>query len=128
MNDKSQYWIDTAQYDIDTAQAMLDTKRYLYVGFMCHQTAEKALKAIIAKDETATPPKMHHLPKLAVIANIFEEMTEEQQDFLYELNPLNIESRYPSYKEDIAVTLNDEVCKSLIKRTEELLCRIKQQL
>ncbi|MEG1268814.1 MAG: HEPN domain-containing protein, partial [Oscillospiraceae bacterium] len=50
MNDKSQYWIDTAQYDIDTAQAMLDTKRYLYVGLMCHQTAEKALKAIIAKD------------------------------------------------------------------------------
>ncbi|MEG1060787.1 MAG: HEPN domain-containing protein [Oscillospiraceae bacterium] len=128
MNDKSQYWIDTAQYDIDTAQAMLDTKRYLYVGLMCHQTAEKALKAIIAKDETAAPPKIHHLPKLATIANIFETMTEEQQDLLHELNPLNIESRYPSYKDDIAASLNDGVCKSLIKKTGELLCWIKQQL
>lgn len=128
MNSKSQYWIDTAQYDIDTAKAMLETKRYLYVGFMCHQTIEKALKAIISKDEAATPPKIHHLPKLATIAAIFDLMAEEQQDFLHELNPLNIESRYPSYKEDVTTTLNDEVCKGIIRRTEVLLCWIEQQL
>ncbi|MCL2300052.1 MAG: HEPN domain-containing protein [Firmicutes bacterium] len=45
MSDKAQYWLDLADYDIETARAMLQTKRLLYVGFMCHQTAEKALKA-----------------------------------------------------------------------------------
>lgn len=34
-----------SDYDYDTAIAMMQTRRYLYVGFMCHQTIEKALKA-----------------------------------------------------------------------------------
>lgn len=41
MNEKVKYWIDLAKYDFETAKAMFDTKRYLYVGFMCHQTIEK---------------------------------------------------------------------------------------
>ncbi|HDP80310.1 MAG TPA: HEPN domain-containing protein [Spirochaetes bacterium] len=42
---KTQYWQDMAGYDLETARAMLSTGRYLYVGFMCHQTVEKSLKA-----------------------------------------------------------------------------------
>lgn len=40
MNYKVTYWIELSDYDFDTAQAMFDTKRYLYVGFMCHQVIE----------------------------------------------------------------------------------------
>ncbi len=43
---KAAYWLDAAEYDLQTAKAMLETKRYLYVGFMCHQTIEKALKGV----------------------------------------------------------------------------------
>jgi HEPN domain-containing protein len=35
--DKTEYWLDLAKYDLETAKAMLYSKRYLYVGFMCHQ-------------------------------------------------------------------------------------------
>ena len=45
MNDKVTYWIEISDYDLETAQAMFATKRYLYVGFMCHQVIEKMLKA-----------------------------------------------------------------------------------
>ena len=45
MNKRVTYWIEMSDYDFDTAEAMLRTGRYLYVGFMCHQTIEKALKA-----------------------------------------------------------------------------------
>lgn len=45
VDEKVEYWLDIASYDIETAQAMLKTKRFLYVGFMCHQVIEKALKA-----------------------------------------------------------------------------------
>lgn len=129
MNSRAQYWLDTAQYDIETAHAMLETKRYLYVGFLCHLTTEKVLKAAIANDNEETiPPKIHNLPKLATITGLFEKMTEEQRELLYELNQLNIEGRYPSYKEDMAKLLNEEICQQLIKRTEELICWIKQQL
>lgn len=128
MNSKSQYWIDTAQYDIESAKVMLNGKRFLYVGFMCHLTIEKALKAIISKDETATPPKIHHLPKLAKQGAIYSFMSEEQKDFLEVLLPLNIEARYPSYKEELSCSLNETNCEALIKETEVLLCWIKEQL
>ena len=45
--DKADYWFDSAEYDLQTAKAMLETRRFLYVGFMCHQTIEKALKGIL---------------------------------------------------------------------------------
>ena len=44
MDEKSIYWIEIADYDLETAKAMLVSKRYLYVGFMCHQAIEKILR------------------------------------------------------------------------------------
>ena len=35
--EKVNYWVELSDYDLETADAMLQTKRYLYVGFMCHQ-------------------------------------------------------------------------------------------
>ena len=43
MDGKVTYWIEMSDYDLETADAMLLTGRYLYVGFMCHQTIEKIL-------------------------------------------------------------------------------------
>ena len=130
MDSKVEYWFSMADYDFETAKAMLETKRYLYVGFMCHQTIEKALKAIIARDcaEGEIPPKIHDLTKLSVRAKLIDVMSDEQQDFLEELNPLNIEARYPENKERLAQTLNNAACQTLIMRTEGLLCWIKEQL
>jgi HEPN domain-containing protein len=130
VNERVEYWLELADYDIETAKAMLQTKRYLYVGFMCHQTVEKALKAVVARDcsEGEIPPKIHHLLKLADRAGLFQKMSAEQQTFIKELNPLNIEARYPEYKEAIAVGLTAEVCKAFLAGTEELLCWIKEQL
>lgn len=65
MNDRAKYWIEMAEYDLDTARAMLDTRRYLYVGFMCHQTIEKTLKAYWSEKLVEPPLKIHTLLKLA---------------------------------------------------------------
>jgi len=129
-NEKVQYWLDIADYDIETAKAMLNSGRLLYVGFMCHQTIEKSLKAIIARDciNDEIPPKIHHLQKLAEKANLFTKMSEEQKNIIGQLNPLNIEARYPGYKNRIAANLTNDICQNLITETEELLCWIKQQL
>jgi HEPN domain-containing protein len=45
MDDKVKYWLELSDYDLETALAMLNSKRYLYVGFMCHQTIEKIFKS-----------------------------------------------------------------------------------
>ena len=124
------YWLGLADYDIETAKAMLNTGRYLYVGFMCHQVIEKAMKAIIARDcaEGEIPPKIHDIGKLAVRSKLFDAMTEEQKSFIEYLNPLNVQARYPEYKEAIAESLTKENCEKLIVGTEELLCWIREQL
>lgn len=129
MNNKSEYWIALAEYDMETAKGLLQIKRYLYVGFMCHQTIEKALKAVMSNaNEDEMIPKIHNLLKLAVASDVYSKMSEGQRKLLERLLPLNIESRYPSYKENISATLNNDNCKNIVSETEALLCWIKQQL
>ena len=130
MVENVKYWLDVADYDIETAKAMLSSGRFLYVGFMCHQTIEKALKAVIARDcaDGEIPPRSHHLLKLADCAGVFEKMRPGQQGFIKKLNPMNIEARYPEYKERIASDLTYSICVEIIKETEALLCWIKNQL
>ena len=42
---KAEYRLELAEYDLETEKVMLKGGRHLYVGFMCHQVLEKALKA-----------------------------------------------------------------------------------
>jgi len=129
VDERTEYWLELAEYDLQTARVMLNGKRYLYVGFMCHQTIEKALKAVIARDcaEGEMPPKIHHLLKLADRAGILQKMSNEQQTFIRELTPMHVEARYPAYKDAIAAGLTSEICKDLLAGTEKLLCWIKEQ-
>ena len=101
MKEKVQYWMEMAQYDMQTAKVMLEGKRYLYVGFMCHQVVEKALKAYFTLITTDTPPFTHNLSLLAKQCNLLDKMTENQNHLLDLLQPLNIEARYPTYKEKL---------------------------
>jgi len=122
------YWLEIAEYDFITAKAMLKAKRYLYVGFMCHQVIEKALKAYYVHKNSQIPPYSHNLPNLSHLSNLYNSMSEQFKDFLDELLPLNIESRYPTYKEELLKKLNYNYCTDLLKRTEELYKWIKSKL
>ena len=128
MNDKVTYWIEMSDYDFDTAKAMLETKRYLYVAFMCHQTIEKILKAYWSNMLEEPPLKIHSLSRLAEKSGLDKDMSEEQTDFIDELEPLNIEARYPSYKERLMKSLTSDRCKELIEQTDKLRTWIKSKL
>lgn len=128
MNDKVKYWIEMSDYDFDTAKAMLETKRYLYVGFMCHQVIEKILKAYWSNVSEEPPLKIHTLSRLAEIVKLDKLMTEAQLDFIDALEPLNIEARYPSYKERLMRSLNADRCNELLYQTDQLRLWIKSKL
>jgi HEPN domain-containing protein len=98
------------------------------MGFFCHLIVEKALKAVIAHKTDEIPPRLHDLDRLAVLGGISEDLSEEQWMLLNKLTPLQIEARYPEYKERIQSALTPAVCGQLLKQTEEFLCWIKQQL
>lgn len=116
--DKVAYWKDLADYDIDSAKVMYNGGRWLYVGFMCHQTIEKILKAYWSKVKPEDVPYTHNLAKLAQSCGLTTKMDESQIDLISELMPLNIEARYPDYKNKLAAKLTQSYCEELINKTE----------
>lgn len=128
MIDTAAYWVEMSDYDFETAKAMLATKRYLYVGFMCHQCIEKILKAFWSKTLTEPPLKIHSLSRLAEKTGIYSQLSDEQLDVVDTLEPLNIEARYPSYKERLLKSLNEDRCNLLISQTKNLQSWIKSKL
>jgi HEPN domain-containing protein len=118
--EKVKHWIGLSDYDLETAIAVLETKRYLYVGFMCHQVVEKIFKAVYSERKEDTPPYTHDLEYLALKSGFYETLSEEQKDFIGELNPLNIEARYPEYKKEILKILTPSKCAKLLEETKKL--------
>lgn len=123
-----EYWLDLAEYDMETARAMLISRRFLYVAFMCHQVIEKALKGVYTAQCQAIPPKLHALVKLAQLSGIWEEMSEDQQDWTIAVQPMNIESRYPAEKAKLLASLTVAECERMIIEAAGMLQWIKQKL
>lgn len=117
-----------SDYDLETAEAMLKTKRYLYVGFMCHQSVEKAFKAYYTIIKSESAPFTHSLSYLAKLGDFYEFLSEEQKDFIDQLEPLNIEARYPSHKERLLKSLTEEKCYGIIQNTKKIQQWIKEKL
>jgi HEPN domain-containing protein len=126
--DKAGYWLDLCDDNMISAKCLLKGKRYLDAAFFCHLTAEKALKAAVEQNTGETPPKIHKLKMLADKGGVLGRLSEEQLAFLDELEPFNIEARYPEYKATVAQTLNKERMAKIYKETGAFLCWIKKEL
>lgn len=107
---------------------MLETKRLLYVGFMCHQAVEKALKGcFVTRKPDEELPYIHKLMRLANLCGISSEMEDEQLNFLDILSPLNVGTRYPEEKERLLNSLTPKYCQELLSKTEELCKWIRKK-
>lgn len=128
MEEKVKYWIELSDYDLETAKAMFESKRLLYVGFMCHQTIEKAFKAYYIFLKSDVAPYSHSLSYLAKKGDFYELFSEEQKDFIDQIEPLNIEARYPSHKEKLLKSLTENKCIEIINETKKIQGWIKEKL
>lgn len=126
--DKVSYWKELADYDVDTAEVMYNGGRWLYVGFMCHLVIEKTIKSYWCAKKTDDVPYIHNLLKLAQSCGLVSKMSQQQLKFLAELMQMNIEARYPSYKDELAKKLTPEYCRILINRTKEMKLWIESML
>ena len=128
MIDRVIYWLDLSDYDIETAEAMQKSKRYLYVGFMCHQTIEKIFKAYFTHLKNETAPFSHSLSYIAKKGGFYGDFSEGQKEFIDQIEPLNIEARYPSHKERLLKSLNEKKSLEILMDTKRLQEWIKQML
>lgn len=86
------------------------------------------LKAYWSNVLEEPPLKIHSLSRLAEKSGLDKDMSENQTDFIDELEPLNIEARYPSYKERLMKSLTSDRCRELIEKTDKLRIWIKSKL
>ena len=107
---------------------MLQSQRYLYVGFMCHQTIEKAFKAYYTSLNQEVAPYSHSLSYLAKKGGFYEAFSDEQKEFIDQIEPLNIEARYPSHKDRLLKNLTHQKCTELIEKTQQIQQWIKARL
>jgi HEPN domain-containing protein len=128
LNEKVKYWVDLSDYDFETAEAMLKSGRLLYVGFMCHQTIEKILKAYFNSKFDEPPPYLHNLTLLSVKSGINELLQDELKEIINLLEPLNIEARYPTHKQQLLNSLTNSKCKEILLKTKELQKWVKEKL
>ncbi len=128
MDEKTKYWVDLSEYDLDTAKSMLETGRYLYVGFMCHQVIEKIIKGYWQHIKNELPPKTHNLSLLFKNTGLSELLSSDLSDFIDELEPLNIEARYPTYKDALISKMDKKYSESILNKTRDLHLWIKQKL
>lgn len=128
MDDRTTYWLEIAEYDLGTARAVLEKGRYLYVGFMCHQTIEKALKAAWQQTLGSVPPKTHSLLFLLNKCGMQSALPQNYAELIDELEPLNIQARYPEYREALARQLDATNCARILSQTTEMFEWIRTKL
>lgn len=127
-SDKIKYWVEISDDDLETAEILLDKNRLLYCGYLLQQSIEKILKAYYQKKMDTYPSRTHNLIYLCEVTEIIAELNNTQEDLIYSLNPLNLETRYPEYREKIAKSLTKEKVKELLDKTKEFQKWIKQKL
>ena len=126
--EKVKYWVELSDYDLETAEGMMQIKKYLYVGFMCHQVIEKIFKAVYSDRKDDIPPYVHKLVLIARRANFYDSFPEEHKDFIDQVEPLNIKTRYPDYKKELANKLTEAKCIEILRKTKNLQLWIKKKL
>ncbi len=115
--ERIEYWLNSAARDFDVADILLQNKKYDWCLFIGHLVIEKVLKAFYVRDTGESPPWIHNLVRLA--ENTTLPLSDEQKQFLMELNRFNIEARYPNYKQSFYKLCTKEF-------TEEYFTKIKE--
>lgn len=109
----------------------VDTADYIFIHIVRGQECtECSINALYQWDYiiAGTSPMSHNLINIAQSCGLNALMSEEQKLFISEIMPLNIESRYPSYKQALAEGLSEGKCRKLIDNTKSLQQWIKDRL
>ena len=126
--DKVTHWVKLSDENLRVAKDLLKSKHLLQTGFFCHLTIETIFKAYFTQLKDELPPYIHKLARLAELAGFYDAMSDTQKDFIYKLDPFNIEARYPEYKNMLARSLNVQICENLLQQTQDLQLWIKEKI
>ena len=121
------YWTKQVDEDFDCANVLYQANHFAQSLFWAHLALEKLSKALwIKKNEGNTPPFVHNL--LRFITQTNENFSEEQLQFLNEMNAFQIKGRYPDYAERLEKTVTKEICEEYLTETKKMIICLQEKL
>ncbi len=125
--ERSKMWLDRVAYDLDTAKAMLQTGRLIYSIFMCQQSLEKCLKALLAYQDREVVP-IHNLRRLAELTEVISEMDEPTLVKLDFLSSYYINARYREDLQQLSKGITESVTRDFVQFSEGLITWLCQKM
>ena len=135
--EKYNYWLEAAKYDLESAEVMLKGGRYMYVAFMSQQAIEKITKGIYTLYTDNDAPMTHNIwnlfkkikqdtnPRMLLEIEEFEENLLKYKIFFIELLAYYISGRYPSFKERISNSIDNDSANRVLKNAKEAFAWIE---
>lgn len=118
LEESIKFWLDSCLDDFNTAKAMLVAHRYNYSMFMCQQSLEELLKAIIMIQTNNNPPYLHDL--IILSKKIDPIIPSHIHNTLRDINPHYIVARYKPQRFDPKI-YNHAAAKRTIKLTQGVI-------
>lgn len=116
--DAIKFWLKSCVDDFNTAKTMFAVNRYNYTMFMCQQSLEELLKAIIVIQTNDHPPFIHDLINLSKRIDI--QIPIYIYDNLRNINPHYIIARYKPQRFDSNI-YNRTSAKKTLKAAQETI-------
>ena len=120
------YWSLSADNDWKVAGHLFDKKDYSYALFFAHLYLEKLLKAVVVKETGEQAPPIHNLRLLAKQSNL--SLSDEQLEFLLQVNEYNIRTRYPDFKFKFKQECTKEFVENELEKIKEFGIWLKKKL
>ena len=117
------HWQDGANEDWEVAKQLIYSNKIRHGLFFTHLALEKTLKVHVCNNTKDIAPRLHNLVRLAELSGL--SLEQNHIDILAEMNPYNIERRYP---EMLSPQPTLDEAKMCLKKSEDLLKWLTNQL
>jgi HEPN domain-containing protein len=121
------YWLNQAEDDWEAVDTLFKGKKYLQSLFFSHLVIEKICKALWIKYNLQNiPPRTHNLN--FILSQTPLKLSEEQSEFLLNLNRFQLEGRYPEYITKIQEICSFDFTHEMLTRTKEIKSWLQENL
>jgi HEPN domain-containing protein len=123
IEEQIRYWERGSDEDYEVAGQLIGMGRTRHGLFFAHLAIEKKLKAVLCLRTQRLAPRIHNLIRLSEFCDL--ALSDDQLEFLAEMNEYNIEGRYPFPSLE---TVSKEEANLSLRKVKEILQWLAQQL
>lgn len=117
-------WLEAAEKNLAACLDMVKSHHRDWALFIGQLALEKLINGLITKKTDATPPFIHDLVKLSIVAGI--ETSEDQKQDLAKITRFHVAARYDEIKSQLYSEATPEFTKEWIGKIQEFFSWFKK--